>query len=93
MKEGSINCVRLNILMKGYACQTDVQRFLKIGSDNAKEIYQNLVKEAELEGKVVMLGIDPTRLLKYIHMTKNDVIKYAELEKKDAHFLTGTEAS
>ena len=78
-----INIEREKILRKGYACQTDVRKFLKVGTERAKAIYDHEVLVAESEGKIVDLGIDPIRLLKYIHMTKNDVLKYAENEKKD----------
>ena len=79
-----INIERENILRKGYANKSDVRKFLKVGTANAKAIYEKLVEEAKDEGKEVYLGIDPCRLLKYIHMTKNDVIRFAEIEKKDA---------
>ena len=79
-----INIERERILRKGYANKNDVRIFLGVGSNHAKSIYDSLVKEAEEEGKTIYLGIDPCRLLKFIHMTKNDVLKYAENEKKDA---------
>lgn len=79
-----INIERERILMKGYANKNDVRIFLGVGSNHAKSIYDSLVEETKEEGKEVYLGIDPCRLLKFIHMTKNDVLKYAENEKKDA---------
>ncbi len=78
----SINIVRRKILLNGLATKSDVCKFLKCGTKKGYEIYRNIQKEVEQEGKInIPDRILAKRLLLYVGLTEQQVLKFAELEE------------
>ncbi|MDL2276591.1 hypothetical protein LJC02_02940 [Breznakia sp. OttesenSCG-928-G09] len=87
-REDNLFLERERLLKQGYLKIIDIQKFVPCGYMKAKVIDTEIRTEIEQEEKEVgIFGIPTIRLIKKLHMTEQQVIKYAQAEretKKDA---------
>lgn len=78
----TINIKREKILHKGYALKSDIRKFIPCGHERSVEIYEEIRKQVEEEGKInLQNSILSKRLLTYVGLTEKQVIEYAKQEK------------
>lgn len=79
-----INQIRREILFKGFANTTDIQKFLNVSYHIARRIREEIEFDVKKENKKVHpVGICPIRLLPYLGITEKKIIEYAEIEEKE----------
>ena len=71
----------MKILCKGYANKKDIQRFCPCGYKCAKSIYDSIVDDITKDGhKVSTLGIPTKRLLQFLEISEDEIMKLTEYE-------------
>lgn len=79
----TLNIQREAILRKGYATIQDIRKWIPCGYTKAKEIYEREKEKANEEGKTTINGISAKRLLHYVFLSEDEILKYATKEKEN----------
>lgn len=75
-----INSKRLKIMAKGYVKRSESGEYIGVCPKNGREQFDTLKRKLENEGiKVSPFGISTDAFNDYIGITKEEIIKYAEL--------------
>ncbi|MEG0917638.1 MAG: hypothetical protein RSF68_11555 [Myroides sp.] len=92
-EQSSLNIIRENIILKGYASKTDIRKFCECGNQKAQVLFDELKDQTENEivnmpdgtkihKKINPRGISVSRLLSRLEMKESSIFKYAELERE-----------